>query len=266
MEKSTVIGLILGILAVGVGMVLKGASLISLINNPAAYLIIFVGTIAAVMNAFPMSEIKKVPALFKILFKKQQLPNKRELIKQFMVWAQIARREGLLALENSLEEIEDPFLKNGLKMVVDGREMDFVRDALEQEIEAMEARHNTGAQIFSQAGMYAPTLGVLGAVVGLIAALGNLSDFSTVGPAIAAAFIATLLGIFTGYVLWHPFANKLKQLSKKEVEIKLIMVEGILSIQAGVSPANIEEKLLVYIPANERNQDDGLEKADAANA
>lgn len=265
MEKSTVIGVILGILAVGVGMVVKGAPLSSLIN-PAAFLIIIVGTIAAVTNAFPMSDLKKVPALFKILFSEQKLPSKKELIKQFMVWAQIARREGLLALESSLEEIEDPFLKNGLKMVVDGREMDFVRDALDQEIEAMESRHATGALIFVQAGTYAPTLGVLGAVIGLVAALGNLDDFNTVGPAIAAAFIATLLGIFTGYVIWHPFANKLKQKSKIEVEVKQIMVEGILSIQAGISPANIEEKLLVYLPANERYEEEQAEKADAENA
>lgn len=265
MEKSTVFGVIIGILAVGVGMVIKGAPLNSLIN-PAAFLIIIVGTIAAVMNAFPMSDLKKIPALFKILFSEQKLPSKKELIKQFMVWAQIARREGLLALENSLEEIDDHFLKNGLKMVVDGREMDFVRDALDQEIEAMESRHATGAQIFVQAGTYAPTLGVLGAVVGLVAALGNLEDAATVGPAIAAAFVATLLGIFTGYVIWHPFANKLKQKSKKEVEIKQIMVEGILSIQAGISPGNIEEKLLVYIPANERIEEEATEKADAENA
>lgn len=267
MEKSTIIGLVAGVLAVGVGMVIKGASLSALIN-PAAFLIIIVGTCAAVINAFPMSDLKKVPALFRILFTEQKLPSKRELIKQFMAWAQIARREGLLALENSLEEIEDPFLKNGLKMVVDGREMEFVRDALEQEIEAMESRHATGAQIFSQAGSYAPTLGVLGAVIGLVAALGKISDFSTVGPAIAAAFIATLLGIFTGYVIWHPFANKLKQKSKQEVELKKIMVEGILSIQAGISPANIEEKLLVYLPAKERYDMDSKEqeKVDAVNA
>jgi len=264
MEKSTIIGLTIGVIAIGLGMVLKGAPLVNLFNNPAAYLIIFGGTIAAIFNAFQMSEIKKIPTLFKILFSSQKLPDKKELIKQFMGWAQIARREGLLALENSLDEIDDPFLKNGLKMVVDGREIDFVRDALDQEIEAMEARHAIGAQIFSQAGTYAPTLGVLGAVIGLIAALGNMSDIDKLGHAIAAAFIATLLGIFTGYVLWHPFANKLRQMSKKEVEIKQMMVEGILSIQAGISPANIEEKLLVYIPAHERYEE-SEEKAETVN-
>lgn len=254
MELSTIIGLVLGLIAVGVGMVLKGAPLSSLVTNPAAYLIIFGGTIAAILNAFPMSQLKKVPVLFKILFSKQELIPKNELIDSFMGWAQTARREGLLALESSIEEIPDSFLKNGMKMVVDGREMDFIRDALEQDIEAMQARHNAGAQIFSQAGTYAPTLGVLGAVVGLIAALGNLSDIGVLGHAIAAAFVATLLGIFTGYVLWHPFANKLRQKSKEEVELKRLMIEGILSIQAGISPSNIEEKLLVYLPAAEREE------------
>ena len=106
--------------------------------------------------------------------------------------------------------------------------------------------------MFTQAGTYAPTLGVLGAVIGLIAALGNLADIDKLGHAIAAAFVATLLGIFTGYVLWHPFANKLKIMSNKEAEIRKMMVEGILSLQAGDSPTAIEAKLMVFIPANER--------------
>jgi chemotaxis protein MotA len=203
-------------------------------------------------NAFSLSEIKKLPVLFKIIFTEQQLPSKRELINQFMNWASIARREGLLALENTSDEIEDPFLRNGMKMIIDGGEPEFVRDVLNEEIYAIEERHLAGAQMFSQAGTYAPTLGVLGAVVGLIAALGNLSDIDALGVSIAAAFVATLLGIFTGYVIWHPFANKLKRKSRQEIEIKKIMVEGLLSIQAGVSPAAIEQKLLVYIPSKER--------------
>lgn len=251
MEKSTWIGIVLGILAVGVGMVLKNASLTSLIN-PAAFMIIIVGTAASVFNAFPLSEIKRIPALFRVLFTEQKLPSKRELIDQFMHWASIARREGLLALENTSDEIEDPFLRNGMKMIIDGGEPEFVRDVLNEEIHSIEERHQAGAQIFSQAGSYAPTLGVLGAVVGLIAALTNMSDVDVLGQSIAAAFVATLLGIFTGYVLWHPFSNKLKRKSKQEIEIKKIMVEGLLSIQAGVSPAAIEQKLLVYIPTQER--------------
>ncbi|WP_029100714.1 flagellar motor stator protein MotA [Brevibacillus thermoruber] len=262
MEKSTLIGIVLGILAVGVGMVLKHASLTSLIN-PAAFMIIIVGTAASVFNAFPLSEIKRIPALFRVLFTEQKLPSKRELIDQFMNWASIARREGLLALENTSDEIEDPFLRNGMKMIIDGGEPEFVRDVLNEEIHSIEERHQAGAQIFSQAGSYAPTLGVLGAVVGLIAALGNMSDVNALGQSIAAAFVATLLGIFTGYVLWHPFSNKLKRKSKQEIEIKKIMVEGLLSIQAGVSPAAIEQKLLVYIPTQERvgSKDEKKEEA-----
>jgi len=251
MEKSTLIGIVLGVVALLVGMMLKHASLSALLN-PAALMIIIVGTVATIFNAFPLSEIKRIPALFKVLFTEQKLPGKRELIGQFMNWASIARREGLLALENTSDDIEDPFLRNGMKMIIDGGEPDFVRDVLNEEIHAIEERHQAGALVFSQAGSYAPTLGVLGAVVGLIAALGNLSDIDRLGASIAAAFVATLLGIFTGYVLWHPFATKLKRKSKQEIEIKKIMVEGLLSIQAGVSPAAIEQKLLVYIPFKER--------------
>jgi chemotaxis protein MotA len=266
MEKSTYIGLALGIIAVGVGMILKGASLSALIN-PAAFLIIFVGTAASLFNAFPMDEIKKVPTLFKIIFQEQPLPSKRELINQFMNWASIARREGLLALENTSDEIEDPFLRNGMKMIIDGGEPEFVRDVLNEEIHAIAERHRVGANIFQQAGTYAPTLGVLGAVVGLVAALGNLSDIEKLGHSIAAAFIATLFGIFSGYVLWNPFANKLKRKSQKEIEIKNLMVEGLLSIQAGVSPAAIEQKLLVYLPYHERQAqtEEKKEEAVAAN-
>lgn len=251
MEKSTFIGVLLGAIAVSVGMVLKGASLSALIN-PAAIMIILVGTTATIIIGFPASELKRIPKLFGILFKEQQLPSKRELINQFMIWASIARREGLLALESSSDEIEDPFLRNGMKMIIDGGEPEFVRDVLNEEIHAIEERHQGGALIFTQAGTYAPTLGVLGAVVGLVAALGNLTDIEKLGHSISAAFIATLMGIFTGYVLWHPFANKLKRKSKQEIEIKTIMVEGLLSIQAGVSPAAIEQKLLVYLPPSER--------------
>src|SRR5699024_10779247 len=128
---------------------------------------------------------------------------------------------------------------------------DFIRDVLMEKIVAMEIRHEEGAQVFSQAGTYAPTLGVLGAVVGLIAALGSMDNMEILGPAISGAFIATLLGIFTGYVLWHPFANKLREKSKQEVKLKEIMVEGILSITAGESPTVIQDKLSSYLSAKE---------------
>ncbi|MGM0845534.1 MAG: flagellar motor stator protein MotA [Bacillota bacterium] len=253
MDKTSLIGVILGIAAVGVGMVMKGVAISALIN-PAAILIIVLGTVAAVTIAFPTSEIVKVPKLFGIIFKESKLQEPQELIRMFSEWADLARREGLLALEAKTSEIQDPFLKNGMGLAVDGQSADYIRDVLNEEIEAMEERHQGGALIFTQAGTYAPTLGVLGAVVGLIAALGYMDDIEHLGQAISAAFVATLLGIFTGYVLWHPFANKLKRKSKQEVKQKMMMIEGILSIIEGEAPRVIEQKLASYLPASERKR------------
>lgn len=252
MELSTVLGLSLGILGVGVGMLLKGASL-AVLFNPAAFLIIIVGTIACIFNAFPLDHIKKISLLFKKLFNKQDLMPKADLLNIFTDLAQVARREGILALENRVAEFPDPFMRTGLGMIIDGMDQELVWDVLEAEIHNMEERHRDGAAIFTQAGTYAPTLGVLGAVVGLIAALGNLTDIDKLGHSIAAAFVATLLGIFTGYVCWHPFANKLKMLSKREVQLKKMMLEGILSIQAGNSPTAIETKLMAFLSQEERD-------------
>jgi chemotaxis protein MotA len=268
MEKSSLIGVVLGFAALIVGMIFKGADPMAIIQNPAAIIIIMVGTVATIFIGFPMSDLQKVPKLFKILFKQQVLMPKTTIIRLFMDWASVTRREGLLALESKVEEIDDAFLRNGMRMIIDGNDQDFVRDVLLEEIHAMENRHKTGALIFTQAGTYAPTLGVLGAVIGLVAALANLSDMDKLAHSIAAAFIATLLGIFTGYVLWHPFSNKLKQLSKKEVEMKMMMVEGLLSIQSGVSTIAISQKLAVFLTPTERAQqreagEDG-EKAQSA--
>ncbi|TYR80844.1 flagellar motor stator protein MotA [Priestia megaterium] len=253
MDKTSFIGLILALIALVIGMIFKGVSPTVLLN-PAAILIIIVGTIAAVVIAFPASEIKRVPKLFGILFKEQKLPTPANLVFMFSEWAQIVRKEGLLALEAQTVDVEDPFLKNGLNLAIDGQSADYIRDVLSEEIEAMEERHQAGAGIFAQAGTYAPTLGVLGAVIGLIAALGNMENTESLGHAISAAFVATLLGIFTGYVFWHPFANKLKRKSKQEVKIKYMMIEGVLSLLEGEAPKVIEQKLASYLPTAERKK------------
>lgn len=251
MDKTTLIGIFLGIIAVFVGMILKGVNVVALLN-PAAALIIFLGTAGAVLIATPMEDIKKVPKLFGILFKEQQKTDIKELIENIASWAAVARAEGILSLEKEIDNTEDPFLKTGLKMVIDGLEKEFIQDIMLEELDAMEERHASGAAIFTQAGTYAPTLGVLGAVIGLIAALGNMNDTEALGHAIAAAFVATLFGIFSGYVLWHPFAHKLKMKSKKEIQVRHIMIEGILSVQEGQPPRLIKEKLASYLPSLER--------------
>ena len=251
MELSTVIGISLGTLAVFVGMVIKGAPITAL-ANPAAFLIIVGGTMGAVMNALPMDVVKRTPVLLKKIFNKQNLLPIAELVGLFVDFSQIARREGLLALEGKIESIDDPFLKGGMQMMIDGLDGEFIRDVLEADISNREERHRQGALIFSQAGMYAPTLGVLGAVIGLIAALGNLNDIEQLGHSIAAAFVATMLGIFFGYVICHPFANKLKVYSQKEMAIKKLMIEGILSLRAGDPPMAVEAKLKAFMPQEER--------------
>ena len=250
MDRTSVIGVILGVIAIGVGMILKGISFEALLN-PAAFLIIIFGTIAAVLIAFPTRVIKNIPSLFKILFLEQQKYDEKELILTFTNWAEVTRREGILSLEKEIDQIEDPFLQSGIQMATDGQTPDFIEAVLMGKIVAMERRHEEGVAVFTQAGTYAPTLGVLGAVVGLIAALGSMDNMDVLGAAISAAFIATLIGIFTGYVLWHPFANKLREKSKREVLMKEIMVEGILAITAGESPAVIKDKLSSFLSAKE---------------
>ncbi|MBR6886981.1 MAG: MotA/TolQ/ExbB proton channel family protein, partial [Selenomonadaceae bacterium] len=149
-------------------MILKGAPLTAL-NNPAAFLIIIGGTVACIFNAFTMEQISKVPTLFKLLIQGSEEQSKGELVQTFVELSQLARREGILALESRVEEIQDPFFRNGLSMVIDGMDPEFVGDVLDAELTIMEQRHAEMRSIFSQAGTYAPTLGVLGAVVGLIA-------------------------------------------------------------------------------------------------
>ncbi len=259
MEKSTLIGVFGGIAAVGVGMALKGADPHALIN-PAAFLIIFAGTAAAIFNAFTMKGLKKVPKLFKIIFCGRKIISKQEVLELFVSAAKAAKQEGVMAIEKKANEVDDPFIKTSLSLVADGFNADFIYEVLEADIKQMEERHRSGALIFAQCGMYAPTLGVLGAVIGLIAALGNLSDIDQLGHSIAAAFVATLLGIFTGYVLWHPFSNKLKQISLEEVEVKKMVMEGALALQSGASSLAMEAKLQAFIPVSERKAKSDDEK------
>lgn len=251
MDISTVVGLIIGFVSLLLGMYFKGVTPDALIN-PAAILIIIAGTISTVIIAFPLNELKRIPSLFSVLFKEQKLHSDEELIKMFSEWADVARREGLLSLESKASDIDDSFLKNGLNLAIDGQNADYIRDVLTEEVDAMSERHASGALIFSQAGTYAPTLGVLGAVVGLIAALKDMNDIDALGIAISAAFVATLLGIFTGYVMWHPFANKLKRKSAVEVQQKMMIIEGILSVLEGEAPRVIEQKLASFLPASKR--------------
>ena len=251
MDIFLVIGIIMGMLAVVVGMFVKGANVAALLN-PAAMIIILIGTLAAVMNSFPKKEFLNIPKILGALFRDKGKLEAVELIELIVTMAEQARKEGILSLEATRQNIENKFLKNGLAMVIDCMPPEYTRDVLNEEIESMEERHRAGASVFSAAGSYAPTLGVLGAVIGLIGALGDLSDTEKLGHMIAAAFVATLYGIFIGYVICHPIAMRLKRKSQEEVRIMRIIAEGILSIQTGETPKSIQSKLMVMLSAKER--------------
>ena len=248
MELTTLLGIIVGFLAVIVAMIFKGISF-SVFLNPAAIFVIFVGTIATVLNSFPLQNLKCLGALFKILMTQQKFMTEAQIIELMADLSETSKREGLLALEKKVDEIPDPFIKKGIRMVIDGTDEEIMVEILETEIAAMERRHEINASIFSSAGMYAPTLGVLGAVFGLIAAMSHIDDTEKMAEAIAAAFIATILGIFTGYVLWNPFAKKLKVKSQKEVMLKEMVIIGLRSIQNGDAPFMLKEKLLATLSA-----------------
>lgn len=264
MDLTTIVGIILGIIAIVGGMIFKGAS-VSALLNPAATMIILVGTTASVSIAFPGKHLKKFPKLLKIIFTNKKNPlTYQQILEMFMRWTTESRKNGILSLEKELKEIDDEFIRKGLKFVIDGVTAHEIEALLENEIEAMEERHAKGALLFTQAGTYAPTLGVLGAVIGLVAALGDLSDIEKIGHAIAGAFIATLFGIFTGYVLWHPFANKLKQKSAEEMEMKKLVLQCLLLLQSGAFPFLMENRILSAVSETERkllsNKDKSGEK------
>ncbi len=254
MELTTLFGIIIGFISVIGAMIFKKISF-TVFLNPAAFFVIFVGTIATIMNSFTGTELKNIGKLFKILFTKDSsLGNELETIKTMVDLSVEARKDGLLVLEQKIDTFEDPFLKKGMRMVVDGFDEEYILGVLGTELDSISERHAKNASIFSSAGAYAPTLGVLGAVFGLIAAMSHIDDTDAMAEAIAAAFIATILGIFTGYVLWNPFATKLKMKSKQEIALKSIIVEGLLSIQKGDSPVMVEGKLLSLIPQTMQDQ------------
>jgi chemotaxis protein MotA len=251
--NSTHLGIIFSIIAIPIGMMVKGAPITALLN-PAAALIIFVGTLASLAMAFPMHEFKRLSGAVKLAFAKYTPPNNIDTIILILEWAQIARREGLLNLESQAnKEGLHPFLKQGLNLIIDGTDKEIVEGILETDIEAMKERHKINQTLMAQGGSYAPTLGVLGAVIGLVAALGNMNDIAALGHAIAAAFIATMFGIFTGYVICNPWANKMKRMTALEVESKHIMLTGIMGLAEGANPNALRAKLEAYLDSHERH-------------
>lgn len=250
MDIFLIIGLVLGAICIMMALILKGASVAMLLNGEVA-VIIFGGMIAAVLSSYTMADIKRLPKVMKVLMSNEE-PDLNGTIEKIVELSNIARREGLLALEAPVNELDDPFMKQGLELVVDGAEAEQIRDLMESEVDAMETRHHRMSGLFKTAGATSPTLGVMGAAIGLIGALGNLSDINKLGPMIASAFVATIFGIFMGYLVMMPFATRLEAKNEEEVLLKTLIIEGVMDIQAGHSAKVIEQKLYAQIPPEKR--------------
>ena len=245
MDLATLIGLVLAWGAFLGSIIIEGGDLGALIN-PSAALLVFGGTLGASMICFPLSTVIGLPGVVKNAFlsKKEDVGH---LIKTLVGYAEKARREGLLALEDEVQKMDDPFLKKGVQLAIDGTDPELVREIMQTEIAFLGSRHHEGANLFGTMGGFAPTLGVIGTVSGLVHMLANLSDPGSMGPSIAAAFIATLYGVCSANLLFLPLGNKLKAISHEEVLVREIMMEGILSIQAGDNPRIVEEKLKAFL-------------------
>ena len=211
MKATTAIGIALACVLIALGALMEGTQLTALINIPAS-LFVFGGTFGAVMAGTSFERVKAIPRLYQIAIKGEE-PDPVERIELMTRLADTARREGLLALEAELEQIPDRFTRKGVQMVVDGTDPEVVREVLEIEIEALETRHADARRVFEKAAGFAPTMGILGTVLGLVHVLQNLDDPGSLGPAISSAFIATLFGVGSANVVFFPVANRLKELT-----------------------------------------------------
>jgi chemotaxis protein MotA len=251
MKAATGIGIALACAGLILGASMEGTPLGSIFNVP-AIIIIFGGVAGATMAAVGMEGMKLIPGLYKIALNSEQ-PDLRGKVDDLVKYAERARRDGLLALEEELEDVEDDYTRKGLQLVVDGTPPDLAREILEAEVHGMRGRHKQGIKVFEQAGGFAPTMGVLGTVMGLISALQKLDQPETLGPAISGAFIATLLGVGAANIVFLPVAARLKQMSEREVQARVLILEGILAIQSGDNPRVIEEKLVAFGPRAARD-------------
>ncbi|MBM7856062.1 chemotaxis protein MotA [Desulfohalotomaculum tongense] len=245
-------GIILAVLSLIVGFVMEGGHLASLLA-PSAALIVFGGTFGATVVAYSLDEIKNIPQLLMMIATKK-IPPYDEAIEQVVRLADMARKEGLLYIDNQLDTIEDPFLRKAMQLVVDGTDPEMVRSILETEMYTAHERHEVGASIFEAAGGYSPTFGIIGTVMGLVHVLGSIEDPDSLGPAIAMAFAATLYGVAAANVLYFPVAARLKNLNKKELLLKELQIEGVLSLQAGYNPILIRERLNAFLRNSSKSE------------
>ncbi len=249
MDLATVIGMSLSFILIGTAMML-GVGIGPYIDIPSA-LITIGGSITSLFIGYKMENIKKIFTYFLIAFKPQTF-DVPALVKKLVDYSTQARRDGILSLEQQFNQEDNEFLKRGLNMAIDGAEPDSIRALLETDMDRTLERHKANAGIFDTWAAYAGAYGMLGTLIGLVAMLLNMSDPSSIGPAMAVALITTLYGSMVGNIVGSPIANILSVRANDEALVKLLIIEGIMSIQAGDNPRMLEAKLLTFLPPNQR--------------
>lgn len=249
MSISAIVSLIVGFGSMIIGYMMGGAHLSALIS-PSSLIIVFGGTFGATALSFPPSILKRLGSVLKIAFSKPKNKDMSELINYFKDISIKTRKDGLLSIEETISSDPDidPFIKKGLQLVVDGVEPQTVRDVLESEAYMISERHKDGMSVFEVAGGYAPTMGIIGTVMHLVEIMGSLSgDPDELGPKIGAAFLATLYGIWSANLIYLPIGTRLKALNKVEEQQNEVIIEAIISIQEGLNPNTLVEKLKSYL-------------------
>ena len=249
MDIATVLGIVAGIVNILVGILLGGS--LMLFINVQSIVITVVGSMVSVVINYKLQDVLGLSnVLMKAVIVRQEDPS--EVIALLVKFAERARREGILALEKQMEEVEDEFLRNGIQLAVDGTEPELLKDIMETELAYIESRHKKGRGIFEQWGYFAPAWGMIGTLIGLINMLANLDNPDALGPGMAVALITTLYGSVLANFLLLPIAGKLKEYSGEELLIKEMMIQGILSIQSGDNPRIVEQKLNSFIAPKDR--------------
>jgi chemotaxis protein MotA len=252
MEKGSMVGLGLCLVGVFGSAVMHGIDPMFLFMEFGSLIIVIFGSIGATITAFPFAATQNLSKYIQKALKGGEQHSATATITQIVTLTNRARAEGLLALEEEAKGIDDPFFRKGIELAVDGTDPEALKKTLNSEIGAMKERHKVGQGWCTQAGIFAPTFGIIGAVFGLMATMAHLDKPELVGHGIAGAFVATFWGVFLANGVWLPFANKLKMFSQEEVAHKQLIVEGIMAIQAGVSPRVVEELLKSHVPPSER--------------
>lgn len=259
MDLSTILGVVGGLALIAVA-ILMGSDFSIFVDFP-SLLIVLGGTLAGTLVSFPLSKVLGVfNVIRKTILHQEVIPVR--YIEQFVELARKARRDGLLAIDRELEQIEDPFMRSGLEMAVDGMDADTIAAVLQNELDNMIERHKAGQRVLQTMGSLAPAFGMIGTLIGLVQMLQNLNDPDQVGPAMAVALITTFYGAILANLFFIPMTNKLKERSSEEIHIRSIVLEGVLAIVGGDNPRVVEMKLLRYLPPKARERLSGGEEAE----